>query len=568
MKTKGLLLYIIILVLIVLGAYFWMDSHVYNSVEYMPLVNETLDLSNWQGEQIKLTGLWRFYPGTRYGMNLKDLQGILKQVPHSWEADEDLNFSPYGVGVYTAQLIGLDPNEIYGFSIYDEVTAYNLYINGKQVAKNGDVDQKIPEWRPVMGAFVSDREGRAQIAMEISNDHYYRGGFWNSIEIGLYDEVSQNKQRHRFLSAFVVSSLFAMGVFFLGVFVTHWKRVETLYFALTCICMSVYSLLIVDRLIHQLTNDIPWNILVRLEYATGYLLLPLFCLFILKLFPYKKLESLEKGLVMVAVVLGVIPMLLDNRLYTLIFSPYKYLSVICMVIISLMLVKAIYDGAKGSYLMLTACAAIAIALIKEFGYPNEYSYIPFAGLVVVWCFSLIVIERFATADRRNQVLERRIELDELTGLYNRPYILSFIEHFTESVQDESAYLLFLDLDGFKPINDTYGHHVGDRVLAMIGEGLRVALDHNDVIARFGGDEFIILAQHKSRTEIEALALKLINIVSEEVVVGELDLTVGVSIGISPYVKGDLPKAWIARSDQAMYRSKRGGSNRYTVLTKK
>ncbi|GAU78392.1 diguanylate cyclase [Fusibacter sp. 3D3] len=565
MKIKGMFFYIIILGLIVLGSYFWMDSHVYSLVERMPLVDETLDLSEWEGERINLTGLWRFYPNTRYGVNLKDQRGMLKQVPHSWEADADLDFSPYGVGVYTGKLTGLDPNAIYGFFIYDEVTAYNLYINGVQVAKNGDVDQKIPEWRPVMGAFVSDGSGRAEIAMEISNEHYYRGGFWNPIKIGRYDEIVQNMQRHQFVSAFVVSSLFAMGVFFLGVFVTHRKRIEILYFALVCISMSVYDFLIVDRLIHQLANAISWNLLVRLEYASGYLLLPLFCLFILRLFPSQKLNFFEKGLVVISITLGAIPMLLDNRLYTLVFSPYKYLSVICIVIISLMLIKAIREGAKGSYLMLTACAAIAIALIKEFGYPNEYSYLPFAGLVVVWCFSLIIIEGFATTDRRNQVLERRIELDELTGLYNRPYILSFIERFTKSVQEENAYLLFLDLDGFKPINDTYGHHVGDRVLVVISEGLRTALDHNDVIARFGGDEFLILAQHKSSEEIRALALKLIDIVSEAIIVGELDLTVGVSIGISPYVKGYLSKEWIAKSDQAMYLSKRGGRNRYTVL---
>ena len=568
MKRRGLTIYIIILGLVVLGASFWMDSHVYRSVEHVPLVDETLDLSEWQGEPIGLTGLWRFYPDARYDSNLKAKQGILKSVPHSWESDADLNFSPYGVGVYTGRLTGLEPDEIYGFSIYDEVTAYNLYINGKRVAKNGDIDRKIPEWRPVVGTFISDREGKAEIVMEISNDHYYRGGFWNSIEIGLYDEIIQKWQRHQFLSAFVIACFFTIGVFFLGVFVMHRRRLETLYFALICICMSVYSLLIVDRLIHQLTDSIPWNILVRLEYATGYLLLPLFCLFILELFHYEKLKLLEKGVMIVALVLVGITMLIDNRLYTLIFLPYKYLSVICIGVISLSLVKAVYDGAKGSYLMLTACAAIAIALIKEFGYPNEYSYIPFAGLVVVWCFSLIVIEGFATTDKRNQVLERRIVLDELTGLYNRPYILSFIERFTVYVQDETAYLLFLDLDGFKPINDTYGHPVGDQILVKISRALRMALEHSDVIARFGGDEFLILAQHKSRAEIEALALKLIDIVSKEVLVGDLKLTVGVSIGISPYAKGDLPKAWITRSDQAMYRSKRGGSNRYTVLTKK
>ncbi|MBF4694262.1 GGDEF domain-containing protein [Fusibacter ferrireducens] len=568
MKIKGLFLYIIILVLIVLGASFWMNAHVYNSMAHIPLVNGTSDLSDWQGKQSSLTGLWQFYPNTRYGADLSHLQSQFKQVPHSWEEDAELNFSPYGVGVYKGLLTGLDPSKIYGFFIYDEVTAYNLYINDKQVAKNGNVDRKIPEWRPTVGAFVSDREGRAEIAMEISNDHYYRGGFWNSIEIGFYDEIVQNQQRHRFLSAFVSSSLFAMGVFFLGIFVMYRRRADTMYFALICICMSIYSLLIVERLIHQLTNAISWDLLVRLEYATGYVLLPLFCLFILKLFPTKKLQVLEKSLVLIAIALGIMPMLLDNQMYTLIFAPYKYLSVICIVIISLMLVKAIHDGAKGSYLMLTACAVIAIALIKELGYPNEYSYIPFAGLVVIWCFALIVIERFATTDKRNQLLERRIELDELTGLRNRAYILSSIERYTESIQAAGAYLLFLDLDGFKSINDTYGHHVGDKVLIMVSRGLQVALDQDDVIARFGGDEFLILAQRKDQAEIEALADKLIHVVGEVVLVGELDLTVGISIGISPYIKGDLPKEWIARSDQAMYLSKRGGSNRYTILTHK
>ncbi|MGZ6988496.1 MAG: diguanylate cyclase domain-containing protein, partial [Thermoanaerobaculia bacterium] len=123
---------------------------------------------------------------------------------------------------------------------------------------------------------------------------------------------------------------------------------------------------------------------------------------------------------------------------------------------------------------------------------------------------------------------------------------------------------YVDLDGFKPINDTYGHNAGDNVLLGIADRLRLAARSHDTVARLGGDEFVLLLDNlKSREECDPVIARVLDIISAPVFLkGGHRVAVSASIGVSLYPE-DLndPDTLLHHSDQAMYEAKQAGRNR-------
>lgn len=153
-------------------------------------------------------------------------------------------------------------------------------------------------------------------------------------------------------------------------------------------------------------------------------------------------------------------------------------------------------------------------------------------------------------------LDYRANHDDLTGLPNRAHLAQHLE-----VNDSGDLaILFLDLDGFKQINDNLGHEAGDRVLCLVAERLQNTIEPGDLAVRLGGDEFVVVALHQDVSRLEALANRIL---SEMVVPMDLEAgttAVGASIGVAFGRRSDLGdvQALLARADQAMYQAKEAG----------
>lgn len=168
---------------------------------------------------------------------------------------------------------------------------------------------------------------------------------------------------------------------------------------------------------------------------------------------------------------------------------------------------------------------------------------------------------------RHRGLARR---DRLTGLANRSYLLERLELELGVLQREGGHaaVLFLDLDGFKPINDHWGHAAGDIVLETLGRRLRAQVRATDVLSRFGGDEFVaLLLGLNSEADAQGQAERLLEAVCQPIEfpdeTGEpRTATLGASVGIDLFPRpGDTAGRVLARADEAMYRAKaerRGG----------
>ena len=157
-------------------------------------------------------------------------------------------------------------------------------------------------------------------------------------------------------------------------------------------------------------------------------------------------------------------------------------------------------------------------------------------------------------------------LDPLTQLPNRALLLDRCAHSMASAKRRGRRmaLLFLDLDHFKPVNDSLGHAVGDEVLKTMAQRLASAVREADTVSRYGGDEFLVLLSEVSQpSDAELIAGKLIAAIAEPCCVGGHVLQLSASIGISLYPDdGEDIDLLIRKSDNAMYRAKRHGPGSY------
>jgi diguanylate cyclase (GGDEF)-like protein len=156
------------------------------------------------------------------------------------------------------------------------------------------------------------------------------------------------------------------------------------------------------------------------------------------------------------------------------------------------------------------------------------------------------------------------QLDSVTGLCTRQSFLRVLERVCSETRRgrASVGLVFIDLDAFKAINDSHGHLVGDRSLASVARSITASVRPDDVVARFGGDEFVVLCRELGPPDCAGLAERIHRAIGRtEPAIGGLSASLGIAVGAPPIRATSLLDA----ADQAMYRAKRTGPGR-TELT--
>jgi len=172
----------------------------------------------------------------------------------------------------------------------------------------------------------------------------------------------------------------------------------------------------------------------------------------------------------------------------------------------------------------------------------------------------------ALCKRGKQLILQLAYYDHLTGLPNRQLLQ---DRFQQALANAQRYgtgmaLLFLDLDKFKPINDSLGHEAGDKVLKAVSARLASCLREGDTLARIGGDEFVVLLLNVTgEEEVGSVAQKIIGITSEPIAMKGRDVQVGCSIGIAIFPEdGADYDALLKNADAAMYCAKEAGRNNF------
>jgi cyclic di-GMP phosphodiesterase Gmr len=169
-------------------------------------------------------------------------------------------------------------------------------------------------------------------------------------------------------------------------------------------------------------------------------------------------------------------------------------------------------------------------------------------------YAIACVGMDVTADRRREeLLHQRAQTDLLTGIANRGALFEALHRRLE--EGPGCALLFCDLDQFKVINDQHGHAVGDRILAEAAARLVALVGPEELVARFGGDEFVVLCPDPDEAALDELVLRVVAEMGRPFVGPEGPLTVGVSVGVAIGRAGESGDELIGRADRAMYGAK-------------
>jgi diguanylate cyclase (GGDEF)-like protein len=186
-------------------------------------------------------------------------------------------------------------------------------------------------------------------------------------------------------------------------------------------------------------------------------------------------------------------------------------------------------------------------------------------LVTAAVISGLGVARFAIAvrqqERMQQLLLHQASHDTLTGLTNRRVLTERLDDLFGRPQHD-AMLLYVDLDGFKAVNDVHGHAAGDQVLAAVASRIQSQVRGTDVVARLGGDEFAVLCQGLAAADAQMLAERICETVAQPISVGGDWVHIGASVGIATAVDRATPEEFLNAADDAMFAAKRQGRGRW------
>jgi diguanylate cyclase (GGDEF)-like protein len=231
-----------------------------------------------------------------------------------------------------------------------------------------------------------------------------------------------------------------------------------------------------------------------------------------------------------------------------------------------------------------ATSAVVLSIRQGATQPEEMIEIPLLATILVMEF--IIASFRAKAQRElereheslKQVLAERQALqeallhqafyDKLTGLPNRALLFDRLQHaFLEAVRhQQSLSMLFLDLDGFKSVNDRFGHCVGDQLLVEVAKRMLLVVRQEDTVARLGGDEFTVLIKNPGSVDLAvALANRILTMILEPYQLGGVAFNISASIGVAlSYPLGDQPEDLLRDADHAMYQAKSEGKSKIYV----
>jgi diguanylate cyclase (GGDEF)-like protein/PAS domain S-box-containing protein len=215
----------------------------------------------------------------------------------------------------------------------------------------------------------------------------------------------------------------------------------------------------------------------------------------------------------------------------------------------------------------------AVRDVVDHGLPQQVMFRIQTGLFVRWALAKFVplggpdevtgwictVDDVTDRRRAESELTHQATHDVLTGLPNRMLLEDRLQQACARLRrdNDAVSVMFIDLDGFKAVNDTYGHTVGDQVLVEVANRLRQILRGVDTVARLGGDEFVVFCEGLPEREVSEVVRRIHDTIAVPLVVGGEVLRIGVSIGVETARDGTITfEELLARADQAMYREKR------------
>ncbi|WP_248929195.1 sensor histidine kinase [Paenibacillus hamazuiensis] len=388
----------------------------------------SIDLTGWNWEQngiVALDGEWEFYWNRLLGPEASLPPGerpAVRDMPVPWnqakENGEKLPASGFATYRLHVRTDGGEP--MLALKLPPIETAYKLWVDGRLVAQGGRVGttaaEAVPHYAPEVVAFVPEKPAFT-LTLQVSNFDHRRGGLWNSVFLGTIQGVEAFAHRKLALDVFLAGCLLIMGMYHLGIYWLRKQDRSALFFGLFCLLMSVRSVLVGEMAVYQFDPDLPWKLLIRVEYLTMICGVPLSVLFVRSLYTREISRRVLTGILWVGGAFAVCAVLAPFPFAAYLVPPYQAIVVAASAYVLYAIVLAACRKRDGAVVAFIGVAAFVFTVIYDILYYNLLSsrgnLVPAGLIVFILATSLIISIRSAKAFRQVEIISR--ELQELNS---------------------------------------------------------------------------------------------------------------------------------------------------------
>ncbi|HBS92199.1 MAG TPA: hypothetical protein DEA51_07000 [Erysipelotrichaceae bacterium] len=517
-------------------------------------------LSNVNQQNLyQLSGEWLFTSNSPLlSANFSSAASKTVNVPHYFAKDKDM--ANHGVGSYQLVLYQLDPSAHYMMYLSKVPSAYNLYVNKKEITGSGRVSNLISTYQPQFTAdtavFMSDANGKAVIQLEVSDFDTISGGLTVPIYFAHADTMVSAITYHQIIETLVISLLVMVGIFF-GLFHLVYEEDRSLVFMMGLMWLTaLFTLFHYDAGWSIFLQRLPWTWTNRFYYMSIYSFAPLLLWMIDSMPLTKQRPSIRLVAQIWLSVVAVITLTLPNQIYAGIESLLHLVSLVAFMYLLIELLLSIIRKQEYAFILFASIGFVLYTYVDMFILLNLSYLFPFALLALGLTYSLHILTRFLMIRRLNKRLEEDVSTDLLTGCKNRFALQRVIlSHDMSSQSSKKQALLFLDLNDFKMINDQYSHDVGDAILRVVGSRLRSAVRNWGEVYRYGGDEFVLIVGMSENQSIEDMYQKISYHFKQPVIIGTHTFYIKYSLGYSLVDDTHSMEKSLHISDQKMYEHK-------------
>lgn len=411
-----------------------------------------LDLRQWQFQEqgpIKLDGEWLFYwqvlhPPSVFSSGDPPTPTVFLKVPGIWNKTVVAGkpISGDGYATYRLKVLLNSDDHTQGLTLPASIekkgisakalglrfmfveTAFTVFVNGQKITASGTVgispEDSRPRYFPHTISVLTESD-QLDIVIHVSNFHHRKGGLESTILLGYEKDVRDRRQKSLYLDIFLFSSLIIMAFYYLGVFLLRKQEQGPLYFSLLCFIAAVRSIVVGDYYILSVFPDLPWELLLKIEYLTFLLPLFVFSLFLNAFFPGEiNLPALKifSGLTLLP---SLFVLVTKVRFFSWVTVPYQIIGVAWGVYLAFVLALAVKRQRKGSLLLLFGELALFISGVNDILYNNLIlktgMFFPLGMFVFILFLAFVMAQRsaiaFFTVEQLSTNLEH--EVKERTG---------------------------------------------------------------------------------------------------------------------------------------------------------
>jgi diguanylate cyclase (GGDEF)-like protein len=517
-----------------------------------------LDLAN--SNPVPLSGKWDFYwqqfvLPDRFESEQNTLHDQL-QTPLSWAGQNYLGkeINAHGYGTYRLRINIPPTSEALALYVPIIGSAYRLYVNQQLVDQAGNIasdkDSSVPEYAPKILP-IGKVDGQLDIVLHISNYEMSWGGQLFPITLATVEQQFQTQLKKLVRSVSISAIFFTIAILSLFHFALRPSDVLPFLLALTCLCLGLrevetsHLLYLIDSL------KLSFNAALRINFLTFYLAIPLFTGYFRSSYPAEFRLWPVRLIFVFSAFFVVLTLVTSPAVFSQFLVYFQYFALLVMLYARLIAVGSIVLFALGTNDILNSMGLIHTLPMAGFGL-----------LSFALCQNYLTYVRFIKDSMDMHTFSVQANQDPLTLLLNRRGLMEAIkQNVSEQRQDlDHLCVLLIDFDHFKQLNDTLGHDAGDLVLAEGGKIMSNVIRKQDIAARWGGEEFVVILPNTEEKGALNLAEKLRVKLSKELS-EKLKHSITVSIGVSQCSHQENFSTCLKRADKALYQAKENGRNR-------